>query len=207
MYKRNYYKRMFKKIILVVGVILLFYPLFATAAEVMPQKIVAVAQSEIDANTIKSEHEVSLYAIKDYSLFDDSLTLKKGEELRLILDDYNAPTRGKRDGYYKVTLKNPLPKDAGFIPSGTMRVATEKDLKGMAQNLGITVVGKILKVPGFSQAVAAAKGIINPDEGSSRFTTARKNVFYSTPLKYAGIGSEFFVEPDGVVIIKLRNEI
>lgn len=196
---------MFKKIILFIGVILLFYPLFASAAEVIPQKIVGVAHSEINANTIESKHEISLYALKDYSLFDDTLEIKKGEELFFILDDYNAPTRGKRDGYYKVTLKKPLPKDSGIVPTGTMRVATEKDLAGMAQNLGITVVGKILKVPGFSQAVAAAKGVINPNEGESRFTSARKNVFYSTPLKYIGVGSDFAVEPDGLVIIKLRS--
>ncbi len=197
---------MFKKIILVVGLILLFYPLFASAAEVLPQKIVAVTQYEINEHTINSRHQISLYALKDYSLFDNSLNIKKGERIVLILDSYSAPTRGKRNGYYKVTLKSPLPKESGYVPSGTMQVTTPKDIKGMAESAGITVVGKILKVPGFSQAVAAAKGIINPDE-EGRIKTVEKNVYESTPLSYTEKGKDFVVEPDGLVTIKLRNGI
>ena len=77
----------------------------------------------------------------------------------------------------------------------------------MAKNLGISAAGKILTVPGFSQAIAAAKGIINPDEEVGRLKTVEKNVYESTPLSYAEKGKDFVVEPDGVVVIKLRNEI
>ena len=197
---------MFKKIILFIGVILLFCPLFASAAEVIPQKIVAVTQSEISEHTIKSKHEISLYALQDYSLFDESLNIKKGEKIVLILDSYSVPTRGKRNGYYKVTLKSPLPKESGYVPSGTMQVTTPKDVKGMAESLGITVAGKILKVPGFSQVVAATKGVINPDE-EGILKTVEKNVYESTPLSYTEMGKDFVVEPDGLVTIKLRSGI
>ena len=179
----------------------------ARAADILPEKLLAVSNSQINENTIRKTQTVSLYALDDYFLFDDNLNIKKGEKLVFILNSYNPPTRGKRNGAYKVTLKSPQPKESGYVLSGTMHVATPKDLKGMAKNLGISAAGKILKVPGFSQAIAAAKGIINPDEEVGRLKTVEKNVYESTPLSYAEKGKDFVVEPDGVVVIKLRNEI
>lgn len=195
-----------KKLVIIFG-ILLFCPLFANAADIIPEKILAVAEYEINKNTINKIQEVSLYSADDYCLFDDTLKIKKGEKLVLILNGYSVPTRGKRNGIYKVTLKSPLPESSDYVLSGTMKVATPADIKGMATNLGISVVGKALKIPGFSQAVAAAKGLINPDEEKGRFRTVSRNVFESTPLKYTEKGEDFSIERDGVVVIKLRNEI
>lgn len=195
-----------KKIILTAG-ILLCLPVSTLGAEIIPEKLFAVAQHEINENTIKSTQEVTLLALDDYSLFDDTLEIKKGEELLFILDEYKPATRGKRNGVYNVTLKHPQPKESGSVLSGTMQVATPTDFKGMAQKLGITVVGKALKVPGFSQAVAAAKGLINPDEEKGRFRSVSRNVYESTPLSLAEKGKEFNIETDGIVVIKLRNQL
>ena len=195
-----------KKLLVIFGM-LLFCPLFAGAGEIIPEKIVAVAQYEINKDTIKERQEISLYSADDYSLFDDTLKIKKGEKLEFILNSYSEPTRGKRNGAYKVTLKSPLPESSDYVLSGTMKVATEADLAGMAKSLGISVVGKALKIPGFSQAIAAAKGIIDPDEEKGRFRTVSRNVYESTPLKYTEKGQDFSIETDGVVVIKLRNEI
>ena len=187
--------------------LLLLLPISALGADILPEKLFAVAQYDINKNTIKSTHEVTLYALDDYSLFEDSLSIKKGEKLVFILDGYNPATRGKRNGSFSVTLKSPLPKNNDLVLSGVMKVATPKDLKGLANTIGITVVGKVLKVPGFSQAVAAAKGLIKPDEEKGRFRTVSRNVYESTPLKYVEKGKEFNLETDGIAVIKLRNNI
>ena len=195
-----------RKIVIIFGILLLCN-LFANATDVVPEKILAVAEHEINKETINTTQEISLYSVDDYILFDENLKIKKGEKLVFTLDSYSAPTRGKRNGTYKVTLKSPLPKSGNYFLSGTMNVATSKDLMNTAKNLGIKVVGKALKIPGFSQAVAAAKGIINPDEEKGRFRSVSRNVYETTPLKYAEKGEDFMIEPDGIVVIKLRNKI
>ena len=193
-----------KKLIITAG-LLLFLPLSAVAKDIIPDRIFAVAPSEINENTIEEKQEITLYALEDYSLFDNALNIKKGEELLFILEKYNHATRGKRNGAYSVTLKSPLPEDGDYVISGLMLVAQPSDLKSWAGKIGITVTGKALKIPGFSQAVAAAKGIIKPDEEKGRFRTVSRNVYESTPLKYVEKGKEFEVETDGVVKIFLRN--
>ncbi len=195
-----------KKLVILAGLLFLS-PISALGADIIPEKLFAVAQSHINENTIKSTQEIRLYALDDYSLFEDSLKIKKGETLVFVLDKYNPATRGKRNGAYSVTLKSPMPTNSNYVLSGTMRVATPTDFKGMAGKVGVSIAGKILKVPGFSQAVAAAKGIINPDEEEGRLKTVEKNVYESTPLTYAEKGKEFNIETDGVVVIKLRNQI
>ena len=193
-----------KRLVLLIG-IFIFMPLIAIG-DVLPQKILAVAQSGIDQNTIKNKQEVVFYSLKDYSLFDDSLIIKKGEKLVFILSNYNNPTIGKRDGSYNVIMKEPLPTKTNYLLSGTIRIATPNDIKGMAGKAGITVAGKILKIPGFSQAVAAAKGVIKPGE-EGRLKTVEKNVFESTPLSYVEKGKDFKIGTDVVVAIKLKNSL
>ena len=195
-----------KKLVLLAG-LLFFLPLSAGAKDIIPDKIFAVAPTTITENTIEETQEITLYALDDYSIFDDALKIKKGEELVFILDKYNPAMRGKRNGAYSVTLKSPLPEDGDYVLSGMMFVAQQSDLKSWANKIGITVTGKALKIPGFSQAVAAAKGIIKPDEEKGRFRTVSRNVFESTPLKYVEKGKEFEVETDGIVKIFLRNTI
>ena len=195
-----------KKIVIVIGM-LLFCNLSVFAIDIIPKKILAITEFEINKDTINETKEISLYSLEDYTLFDDNLNIKKGEKFVLLLDSYSVPTRGKRNGTYKVTLKSPMPESGDYFLSGTMKPSTKRDFKGTVQNLGIKVVGKGLRMPGFSQAVAAAKGIIKPDEEKGRFRSVSRNVYETTPLKYTEKGNDFLVEPDGIVVIRLRNKI
>ena len=87
---------------------------------------------------------------------------------------------------------------------GKMKVSTPKDYKDILKNTGISIVGHALKFPGFSQAIAISKGLINPDEDKSRLKTAGENLYESTPLTYAEKGKDFEVDEDGIVVIKLK---
>lgn len=179
-------------------IILLFVPIFAFA-EILPRTIYAVTPSHINSQTLKKGNNIKLYVIADEEYKNFDIGLKNNEEFHIKIKEYVIAKRGKRDGYYKVQYLN-----NGKVFDGKMKQSTPQDFENIAKKAGITIAGHILKIPGFSQAIAVSKGIIDPNEDESRMQSIGKNLYESTPLTYVEKGKEFDVEEDGIVVIKLK---
>lgn len=179
-------------------IILLLMPIFAMA-EIIPRTIYAITPEHITYKTLSKNQCISLYAIGDDAYEHQDIGINNREEIKVKLIEYVQAKRGKRNGYYKIEYSH-----NNITFDGKMKVSTPKDLKDIAHKTGITIVGHILKFPGFSQALAVSKGLLNPNEDESRLKSAGKNLYESTPLTYAEKGKEFDVEEDGIVVIKLK---
>ncbi len=194
-----------KYIILIVFIILALFP-GKTYSQVIPNTIYAVTQENLNCKNIKNNQTLSFISFASYDIEKENLSINKGDKIYIKILEYVKPTRGKRNGYYKIQLteiegKEKFP-DGKFI--GKMRVSNPKDIKSIAKSAGVTVAGHILKVPGFSQAIAVSKGLLKPNEDMGRFESAGKNLYESTPLTYIEKGEDFNVEKDGIVVFKLK---
>ena len=89
---------------------------------------------------------------------------------------------------------------------GTLKLSTPLDKKELAKKAGITIVGQVLKFPGFSQAVAVSKGLIAPNEDQSRLESAGTNLYKSTPLTYSEKGNDLHIEKDSIVVISVKQQ-
>ncbi|MCD7880044.1 MAG: hypothetical protein LUG16_08955 [Candidatus Gastranaerophilales bacterium] len=168
-------------------------------AEIIPHCIYVVTTEDISNKTIKTNQELELFVLDSYEA-DDGLCLKENEKITVKILDYVKPKRGKRNGYYKIRYT----VNRSTYMEGTMRTATVKDLNDIAKKAGIAIVGHILKVPGFSQAIAFSKGLINPNEDESRLKSAGKNLYESTPLTYVEKGEDFAAEKDSIILLRLK---
>lgn len=178
--------------------IILLMPICAIA-EIIPRTIYAITPVDLTYKTLTVNQHISLYAIGDDAYAHQDIGIKNHEEIKIKIIEYIEPKRGKRDGYYKIEYEY-----EGINIPGKMKVSTPKDFKDIIEKTGVSIVGHVLKFPGFSQAIAVSKGLINPDEDKSRLKTAGENLYESTPLTYAEKGKHFEVEEDGIVVIKLR---
>ena len=141
------------------------------------------------------------------------MTLQKNSSKKIEVKKYNKPKRGKRDGNLKVKVisyedlinkKTIDLKDRNIL--GTLKHSTPKDIKDIIESASVSVAGKLLKVPGFSQAFAAAKGLVKPNEGESRLKSAGHNLYESTPLTYIEEGEDLKIEEDSIVVIKVNEK-
>ncbi len=173
-------------------------------ADIVPTNIYAVTPVSFGIQDVNNDKTIELLSFKDYELND--ITIKKQDKLTIELTEYIHPKRGKRNGYFKIQLKaiNDIPVKEKF--TGTMRISEPKDMQEMAEKAGVTIAGAILKVPGFSQGVAVAKGILSPNENETRIKSAGQNLYKSTPLPYIKKGDDFLIEENGVVVLKLREK-
>ena len=137
------------------------------------------------------------------AIWPDKTEIQKGDSIKIKLIEYKTPSRGKRNGFYLIELIEAGDSQREKI-AGKMRVSTPKDIKEMAKTAGVMITGKVLKVPGFSQAVAISKGLIKPNENEGRLVSAGKNLYESTPLTYIEKGEDFKAEKDGIVVLKLK---
>jgi len=169
-------------------------------AEIIPNTIYAVTPKHLSASELKQNSNIELIVIES-GAFSSDLCMKEGDKLDVKLIEYIEPKRGKRNGYYKIEFKG----IGGITISGKMRVSEPQDMQSIAKKAGITITGHILKVPGFSQAIAVSKGLINPAENKNRLQSAGENLYQSTPLTYVEKGKDFEVEEDGIVILKIKE--
>ena len=200
-----------KKIITIIFLFILFMNMQAKA-EIIPNKIYAVSPQKIEKENIKEGDNITFISLKDCKIIED-LELSEKAEITIEVQKYNKPKRGKRDGYLKVkvisyedlnTNKQINLKERNI--TGTLKHSTPKDLKDIIESAGVSVVGKLLKVPGFSQAFAAAKGLIKPNEGESRLKSAGHNLYESTPLTYIEEGKDLTIDVDSIVVIKVNEK-
>ena len=89
---------------------------------------------------------------------------------------------------------------------GTMRIAEPKDTAEVLKKAGTTVAGVALGVPGLSQGIAVAKGLISPNDNESRMQSAGKNLYESTPLPLVNKGIDFYAPQDSLVVLSLKKK-
>jgi hypothetical protein len=168
-------------------------------AEVLSRTIYTVTPFHITYETINNNKQISLYNLAIKEQDNSDIGILQNEEIKITLKDYVNATRGKRNGYYKVAYQY-----KNNIYYGTLRESTPHDFKEIAKTTSLFVMGQVLKVPGFTQAVAISKGIIKPNENQTRLKSVGENLYQSTPLKYMEKGSEFDVDEDDVLVLKLK---
>ncbi len=198
-----------KKIAAIIMTIMFMFTAEAKC-EVVFHSIYAVSDKNIETAELKPGNVVVFYTTDKYSLNKD-VKLEENTELNLKIKKYIPPKRGKRDGYLKVelisyTLPNENKKTEVNNTSGTLRLSTPKDLKETAKHAGVSAAGHILKIPGFSQALAVSKGLIKPNPEESRLKSAGENLYESTPLTYTRKGEDLAIETDSIVVIRLKQK-
>ncbi len=179
--------------------IILSTPVFSYA-EILPQTIYAITPAHINYKNLTVNKTIELYQINKTECENQNI-YEHHELVDITIKEYIKAKRGKRSGYYKIIYKN-----RNDIKEGTMRASTPKDFENIAKQAGIAITGHILKVPGFSQVVAVSKGLLKPNENQNRLQSAGNNLYQSTPLTYIEKGTEFDVEEDGIVVLKLHTE-
>lgn len=175
---------------------MLMFSSIAARAEILADTIYAVTPEHINNKNIKINQTINLLVFNIEKCSTD-ICFSEGENIYVRIKRYVKPKRGKRDGYYKIEYKT---------MEGKMSASSPKDLQSLAKKAGIVIAGQILKIPGFSQAVAVSKGLIKPNENETRLESAGKNLYESTPLTYVEKGKDFNVEADGIVVLKLKEK-
>ncbi len=189
-----------------------FIPLFANANAVI-NKIYAVSTNEHSTAELCSRNkQISVRTLDTYNV-TKTLAVEKNSDLILEVQEYINPKRGKMNGYLKIKLlKHSIPSkddiyedDSDKNIKGTLRLSEKKDKKELAKTVGISVTGHILKVPGFSQAVALSKGLIKPNPEQTRLQSAGHNLYKSTPLTYVEKGNDLSIEKDAIIVLHIKN--
>ncbi len=201
-----------KKVILMAIFSIFMLPIFAYA-EIIPHTLYAISHNDISTNFLQADNELSFQSIDRYFISEFEY-VEKDAILTVKINEYIKPKRGKRDGYLKVKLiQYTIPSEDNKIKNvedmeiyGTLRLSTPKDKKEIAKSAGISVVGHILKIPGFSQAIAVSKGILIPNPNQNRLQSAGTNLYESTPLTYAEVGEAMEIEEDSIVVMRLKNK-
>ncbi len=196
-------KKILRKVILTVFLTLTCTMGANANIDVVPANVYAVVQSPFDYHEIQKNDVIDLIAFKDCGL--NEYVINRGDKLSIVLNKYVKPKRGKRNGYYKITLSEINSGKIKTVYQGTMRISEPKDLSEIVEKAGITIVGAALKVPGFSQSIAIAKGIVSPNEDQTRLKSACHNLYESTPLPLVKRGDDFSVETDAIVVLRLRE--
>ena len=181
-------------------------------AEIIPNKIYAISSKTINKETIKEGDIITFISLKHCKIIDD-IELNERAEITIKVHEYIKPKRGKKDGYLKIkvisyednTTKKHIDLKNRNI-TGSLKPSTPKDIKEIVESASVSLAGKLLKIPGFTQAFATAKGLIKPNEGQSRLKSAGQNLYESTPLTYIEEGSDIEIEPDSIVVIKVNEK-
>lgn len=201
-----------KKIIASLFIIFLF-TITQANAEIIPNKIYAISSQTINKENIKEGDTITFISLKPCKIIDD-IELAEKAEITIKVNEYIKPKRGKKNGYLKIkVISYSEDKDGSNLVdlsnrniTGSLKPSTPKDIKEIVESASVSLAGKLLKVPGFTQAFATAKGLIKPNEGQSRLKSAGQNLYESTPLTYIKEGEDLEIEPDSIVVIKVNEK-
>lgn len=199
------------KIALLSVFLIFIFPLISYA-EVLPDKVYAVSIDTYDSSELNEGTDIIVQTIDQYSISSIG-NMEKNSIITVRVEKYIEPKRGKINGYLKVKLinhSNPIENykiidDEHLDIKGTLRLSTKKDKKEIAKAAGTTIVGHVLKIPGFTQAIALSKGLIKPNPEQSRLKSAGTNLYKSTPLTYIEKGNVLNIEKDSVVVLRFRE--
>lgn len=181
-------------------------------AEIIPHTVYAISHNNILKDNLCSGNVLTFTALDNYEISETEY-IEENAIIKVKIKEHIRPKRGKRNGYLKIqVISYTVPsKDNKEIHAenrniyGTLRLSTTKDLKDISKKTGIAITGHILKIPGFSQAIAVSKGLISPNEEQNRLQSAGTNLYKSTPLVYAEKGKDISIEEDSIVIIRVKN--
>lgn len=181
-------------------------------AEILPHKIYVVSDQNISSVNIKKNDVYTFQTIERCKISSEEY-IENGASVKIAVKKIIPAKRGKRDEYLKIQVlsyTNPLEGNEIInvekkVVTGTLRLSEEKDLDDIRNKTGISVVGHILKVPALTQVVAVSKGLINPNEDESRIVSAGKNLYESTPFTYVEKGNALNIEPDSILVIKVKE--
>ncbi len=201
-----------KKIIASLFIIFLF-SITQANAEIIPNKIYAISSQTINKENIKEGDTITFISLKPCKIIDD-IELAEKAEITIKVNEYIKPKRGNKNGYLKIkVISYSEDKDGNNLVdlsnrniTGSLKPSTPKDIKEIVESASVSLAGKLLKVPGFTQAFATAKGLIKPNEGQSRLKSAGQNLYESTPLTYIKEGEDLEIEPDSIVVIKVNEK-
>lgn len=181
-------------------------------AEILSHKIYVVSDQNISSVNIKKNDVYTFQTIERCKISNEEY-IENGASVKIAVKKIIPAKRGKRDEYLKIQVlsyTNPLEGNEIInvekkVVTGTLRLSEEKDLDDIRNKAGISVVGHILKVPALTQVVAVSKGLINPNEDESRIVSAGKNLYESTPFTYVEKGNALNIEPDSILVIKVKE--
>lgn len=181
-------------------------------AEILSHKIYAVSNQVINSSDIK-KNDVYTFQTIDRCKISSEEYIENGAFVKIAVKKIIPAKRGKRDEYLKIQMlsyTNPLERNEIInvekkAVTGTLRLSEEKDLDDIRNKAGISVVGHILKLPALTQVVAVSKGLINPNEDETRIVSAGKNLYESTPFTYVEKGNALNIEPDSILVIKVKE--
>ena len=184
-----------------------------TNAEILSHKVYAISHKNIVHEQLEKNSSLQFQTLDKYQISDINF-IEKNAILTVKVKEHIHPKRGKRDGYLKIniisytipSLNNKIIDAFDTEIYGTLKLTTKKDLKEIAKSAGVSVVGHVLKIPGFSQAVAVSKGLIKPNPDQNRLQSAGTNLYQSTPLTYKDKGKDICIEEDSIVVIKVKSK-
>lgn len=199
-----------KKIFLVLCGLLILLSQSANA-EILYHKIYAVSHSNIEF--FEKNDILNFYSLDDYEISTNEF-IEKNSLITVKIEEVVNPKRGQRNGYLKVKIVSysvPTKGNETVVKEkenieGTLRLSTPKDLKEIAKKASVSVVGKVLQIPGFSQAVAFSKGLIKPNPQQNRLQSAGTNLYESTPLKLTKKGKSLSIAEDSIVVLKVKQK-
>ncbi|MGM9994766.1 MAG: hypothetical protein ACI37R_08585 [Candidatus Avigastranaerophilus sp.] len=200
-----------KKIICLILFFVFLMPLCAFA-DILPYKIYACSTEKINTSQIKEGEYLTFLTIGQYEIAENKY-IEENAIVKVIIKKYVKPKRGKRNGYAKIELvEYSIPsKDNEIINisnkniTGTLKLSSPLDKKEIIKNASVAVTGHFLEIPGFSQAIAISKGLINPNPEQNRLQSAGTNLYESTPFTYVEKGNDLEIEENAIVVLKIKN--
>lgn len=200
-----------KKIIAFIAFILFFVPIYVQA-EIIPHTVYAISHKSVENEELCKNKELTFQSLGRYFISDTEY-IEEDAIITVEITEYIKAKRGKRNAYLKVKIKEyTIPSEDNRIKNaerdniqGTLRLSNESDKTELAKKAGVTVVGHILKVPGFSQAIAVSKGLLSPNPEQNRLQSAGTNLYESTPLTLTKKGNELFIEEDAIVVLRVKQ--
>lgn len=200
-----------KKIIAFIAFIMFFVPIYVQA-EIIPHTVYAISHKSVENEELCKNKELTFQSLGRYFISDTEY-IEEDAIITVEITEYIKAKRGKRNAYLKVKIKEyTIPSEDNRIKNaerdniqGTLRLSNESDKTELAKKAGVTVVGHILKVPGFSQAIAVSKGLLSPNPEQNRLQSAGTNLYESTPLTLTKKGNELFIEEDAIVVLRVKQ--
>lgn len=143
--------------------------------------------------------------LKDGTVFEEN-SIINGKIIKTV-----EAKRGKRNAYIIIKPVSYTTSDSNSVISmeeknfeAKVVGYSKKDFKKMGLDAGLAVGGYFVK--GLGQIFYFSKGLIQPDDGKSRVSTAVHNVYENTPFVYIEKGQDVDIENGDYLVLKFRKK-
>lgn len=184
--------------------LLLFCLFFITPAS-FALNVVVESQSNISKETESADFSAKVLEAAE---FTDGTTLEEGAVLNGKIIKAVEAKRGKRNAYIVIqpvsyTIGNTVKTIEDKNLEAKVVGYSKKDYKKMGLDAGLAVGGYFVK--GLGQIFYFSKGLIMPDDGKSRVSSAIHNVYENTPFVYIEKGEEVEIEEGDMLVLKFYH--